>query len=152
MEAILFLVIFYGGIYLIGAIFSAIGKWNDNRKSNIRDEVANEVLPKTNITTRLIKEYKNKLKSIGYGEKERYSWMYDLSQKYYRRQSYQELLGKCPECNNGNLKIRDGKYGKFLGCSRYPLCRYTKSLLLAKRQYKEQAQQEFMESFTFAYK
>lgn len=33
----------------------------------------------------------------------------------------------CPECG-GRLLVRDGKYGKFIGCSNYPGCRYTKDI------------------------
>lgn len=32
----------------------------------------------------------------------------------------------CPECNEGEVVIRTGKFGKFLSCSRYPECKYTK--------------------------
>ena len=32
--------------------------------------------------------------------------------------------GKCPKCG-GELIIREGKYGRFYGCSNYPECRYT---------------------------
>jgi len=31
---------------------------------------------------------------------------------------------KCPTCGEGEIVIRDGKYGKFLSCSRYPECVY----------------------------
>lgn len=31
----------------------------------------------------------------------------------------------CPKCG-GTLKEREGKYGKFYGCSNYPKCKYTK--------------------------
>ena len=31
----------------------------------------------------------------------------------------------CPKCN-GKLVIREGKYGKFYGCSNYPKCKYIK--------------------------
>ena len=30
----------------------------------------------------------------------------------------------CPRCN-GELKLRNGKYGKFYGCSNYPRCNFT---------------------------
>ncbi|OGD83418.1 DNA topoisomerase I [Candidatus Collierbacteria bacterium RIFOXYD1_FULL_40_9] len=30
----------------------------------------------------------------------------------------------CPECKEGEIVIRDGKFGKFLSCSRYPDCKY----------------------------
>lgn len=32
--------------------------------------------------------------------------------------------GVCPKCG-GELIMRDGKYGKFIGCSNFPKCRYT---------------------------
>lgn len=31
---------------------------------------------------------------------------------------------KCPECKEGDIVIRDGKFGKFLSCGRYPECKY----------------------------
>jgi len=31
----------------------------------------------------------------------------------------------CPKCG-GKLKLKDGRYGKFYGCSNFPECRYTK--------------------------
>lgn len=31
---------------------------------------------------------------------------------------------KCPECKEGEIVIRDGKFGKFLSCGRYPECKY----------------------------
>ena len=33
---------------------------------------------------------------------------------------------KCPECKNGNLVIRLGRFGKFISCDRFPDCKYTK--------------------------
>lgn len=33
----------------------------------------------------------------------------------------------CPRCG-GKLIIKSGKYGKFIGCSNYPLCKYTKNI------------------------
>ncbi len=32
---------------------------------------------------------------------------------------------KCPKCDEGELVIRVGKYGKFLACSQFPECKYT---------------------------
>ena len=31
---------------------------------------------------------------------------------------------KCPECKEGDLVIRIGKFGKFVSCSRYPECKF----------------------------
>ncbi len=40
-----------------------------------------------------------------------------------------EYIGRaCPECG-GQLLIRWGKYGKFVGCSNFPTCRYTEPWL-----------------------
>lgn len=36
---------------------------------------------------------------------------------------------KCPKCNDGDVVIRLGKYGKFLSCSRYPNCDYRAPLI-----------------------
>ena len=32
----------------------------------------------------------------------------------------------CPECKKGNLVVRTGKFGKFLSCSQFPECKFTK--------------------------
>lgn len=42
--------------------------------------------------------------------------------KYVKKQK--EKSGMCPKCA-GALVLRNGKYGKFYGCSNYPKCRYT---------------------------
>ncbi|MCO6452567.1 MAG: type I DNA topoisomerase [Caldilineales bacterium] len=34
----------------------------------------------------------------------------------------------CPECGNG-LVIRQGRFGKFIGCSNYPECKYTRPIV-----------------------
>ena len=34
---------------------------------------------------------------------------------------------KCPECG-GDLVYRQSRYGKFISCSNYPKCHYTKSI------------------------
>ncbi len=40
-----------------------------------------------------------------------------------------EKIGeKCPECG-GELVIREGRYGKFIGCSNYPTCKYTRPIV-----------------------
>jgi DNA topoisomerase-1 len=34
----------------------------------------------------------------------------------------------CPSCADGNLSLKLGKFGVFIGCSNYPECRYTRQL------------------------
>ncbi|HEY2034814.1 MAG TPA: type I DNA topoisomerase [Rhizomicrobium sp.] len=35
---------------------------------------------------------------------------------------------KCPTCGNGDLSLKLGRFGAFVGCSNYPECRYTRRL------------------------
>ncbi len=41
-----------------------------------------------------------------------------------------EKLGrKCPDCEEGELVIRTGRFGKFISCSRFPDCKHTEKYL-----------------------
>lgn len=45
------------------------------------------------------------------------------------REEAPEELGPCPKCDNGRLVIKKTKTGgRFIACSQYPDCRYTKSV------------------------
>jgi DNA topoisomerase-1 len=35
----------------------------------------------------------------------------------------------CPQCKEGKISLRLGKFGAFVGCSNYPECRYTRPVL-----------------------
>lgn len=35
---------------------------------------------------------------------------------------------KCPECKQGDLVIREGRFGKFISCNRFPECKYSATL------------------------
>ena len=46
------------------------------------------------------------------------------------RQLIQEFVGrKCPSCGDGDLLVKYGRFGKFIGCSNYPECRHTEQFL-----------------------
>lgn len=47
----------------------------------------------------------------------------DKKEKFEEKITY----GICPKCG-GKLVERNGKYGKFMGCSNYPRCRFTKNM------------------------
>ena len=38
------------------------------------------------------------------------------------------VVPSCPKCKKGLMNLRSGKYGKFLGCSRFPKCDSTMNL------------------------
>lgn len=40
----------------------------------------------------------------------------------------EDINEKCPECKEGDLFARLGRRGKFIGCSSYPECKYTRSV------------------------
>lgn len=41
----------------------------------------------------------------------------------------EKLNEKCPDCKEGELVIRTGRFGKFISCSRFPECKYTAKFL-----------------------
>ena len=43
------------------------------------------------------------------------------------RKNNKEVQRICPKCG-GKIVYKRGKYGKFLGCTNYPNCRYTKKM------------------------
>lgn len=43
-----------------------------------------------------------------------------------KRNSFKNYTKKCPMCDSGVLKNRNGKFGFFIGCSNYPKCDYSK--------------------------
>lgn len=49
-----------------------------------------------------------------------------VSNVFAAKQNYNNKIasGICPQCG-GNLVLRNGKYGRFYGCSNYPRCRFT---------------------------
>jgi DNA topoisomerase I len=48
------------------------------------------------------------------------------AQKHMPKTEQEEKLGRiCPQCEEGELVIRYGRWGKFIGCERYPDCNYT---------------------------
>jgi DNA topoisomerase-1 len=56
----------------------------------------------------------------------------DTAKKKMPRVEREETIGRgCPECGRGELIIRYGRWGKFIGCNRYPDCNYTEPYLEA---------------------
>jgi DNA topoisomerase-1 len=49
---------------------------------------------------------------------------------------------QCPSCGSGQLSLKIGKFGAFIGCSNYPDCRYTRQLGVSEETGKEAAPPE----------
>lgn len=46
------------------------------------------------------------------------------------RRDVAEKVGRgCPSCEEGDLLVKHSRYGKFIGCSRYPECKHTERYL-----------------------
>ncbi len=46
------------------------------------------------------------------------------------RRDVAEKIGRgCPSCEEGDLVVKHSRYGKFIGCSRYPDCKHTEKYL-----------------------
>ena len=85
----------------------------ENRTFNLSNE---EIVDISNQICRYaIKEKKDKRKHRKYIKRSIQS----------RNRKVKSLI--CPNCN-GTLKVRNGRYGKFYGCSNFPVCRYSKSI------------------------
>ena len=63
------------------------------------------------------------LKVISTSEVDRKVHLENVHQNMERRDSA-VASGRCPKCG-GSLLLRDGRYGRFYGCSNYPKCNYT---------------------------
>ncbi len=42
----------------------------------------------------------------------------------------QKLDRKCPKCEEGDLLLKEGRYGKFIACSRFPDCDFTETFVV----------------------
>lgn len=51
------------------------------------------------------------------------------NEKIEKRVLQDEPTGEsCPECHEGELVIKHGRYGKFIACNHYPDCKYTRNI------------------------
>ncbi len=70
------------------------------------------------VLTKILNEFKGKELDIGKG----------LVETVRETNKALRTVGKCPNCKNGNLVFRKGKYGMFIACDSYPKCKTTFSL------------------------
>ncbi|MCQ2534596.1 MAG: type I DNA topoisomerase [Clostridia bacterium] len=53
----------------------------------------------------------------------------EAEKKVSRVKMEEEKLGEvCPECGKGELLVKTGRYGKFIACSNFPTCSYTRNM------------------------
>ncbi len=76
------------------------------------------------VLTDILKDFKKNEHDIGKG-------LLDVVKEQRETTS---TVGACPVCKQGTLKIRRGKFGMFIACDKYPDCKTTFKLPVAKSQ------------------
>ncbi|RMF54823.1 DNA topoisomerase I [Candidatus Woesearchaeota archaeon] len=79
------------------------------------DDVIDEA---KDVLLKILDDFKKKEESIGE----------DLIKATKDSERKEKTLGKCPNCENGMLMIKKGKFGRFAACSEHPNCKTTFSL------------------------
>lgn len=148
MEALLFIVGLYGGIFLLGWIIQRLNELFQKHREKIRDKAAADLFSEQSVNPdALIGVYTSKLNSINFQR-------YDPVQAWFSRlkkKRYSELQEQCPVCHEGHLTLRKGQYGKFLGCSSYPRCKHTVAINEAQKKYRNNLMSEFKKDLEEAY-
>jgi len=149
IEGILAIILIWGGIFFIGWVINTISDLSKKHKEEIRNQVAQEVLNGMDIKA-TIESYKNKLASINYQRSDPIGEEIEaLRTQLFGRNAV--LVKDCPECKEGSLIVRKGKYGKFLGCTKYPNCKYTSKITEAREEYKKTINEQVVEDIQRAY-
>ena|SRR3990167_7371381 len=149
---LLYVVLFFFAISIVGELFKQLGKHfedqRENERKEIRDALVHELITDKELAE--ISDRKKRLAQLGIDEN--YS-KFSQEPKYFyaARRRFSELEKGCSLCGDGSLKVREGKYGKFLGCSKFPRCKYTASLEKAKEQYREDINGMIQEEINRAY-
>ncbi|NQV91514.1 DNA topoisomerase I [Candidatus Woesearchaeota archaeon] len=81
------------------------------REGTQKQEVVLEKAKKT--LTVLLTDFKKKEKEIGK----------EILASVRETQDIQNFMGRCPKCKEGSLTVRRGKFGRFVGCDKYPDCK-----------------------------
>ena len=77
-----------------------------------------------NLSIEQINIIKDKLHQLNLKGKKQSKKHIKQVKKHIKERRKKEILKICPYCG-GKLVVRKGKYGKFYGCSNYPVCTYT---------------------------
>jgi DNA topoisomerase-1 len=81
-----------------------------------KEKQGKEVIEEAKISVKkIIEKFNENLKNIGK----------ELLKANKKTQEMQSNVGKCPECKDGNLVIKKGKFGLFVACDQYPKCKTT---------------------------
>lgn len=130
----------FGGIIaifsLIGWISEKISEYREAERTKQRDEIAANVISESGINEANHAEVSEKFKYV----------TKNLFIRNAETESYEIVTPTpeprrvgmlCPKCQAGYLVRRQGRYGSFLGCTRYPACNSTKPVGWVNKRAKE---------------
>ncbi len=80
------------------------------KKKTTREKVLDKA---KKVLNDILKKFDTKKKEVGK----------ELSEANRTTINVANSVGKCPNCDEGMLIIRKGKYGRFIGCNKYPDCK-----------------------------
>ncbi|MDD5146053.1 MAG: topoisomerase DNA-binding C4 zinc finger domain-containing protein [Candidatus Pacebacteria bacterium] len=149
MQVIFYYFLFFGGIWLLSFLFSKLRDFIDKKREETRNRVANEILANKDIEN-IIQNYKDKLNHIKHIRVDSTNIALNELKEHIWGQNAVLLTG-CPKCKDGNLTVRNGEYGKFLGCTNYPRCDYTKNIKKAREEYKKTINKQLIKDIQRAY-
>jgi len=89
---------------------------NEIRENQIKPELVLEKAKK--VIIEIVKELDSNNQKLGEG----------LKNTFKETKDKMETIGLCPKCKKGTLKIRKGKFGRFIACDQYPDCKTTISI------------------------
>src|SRR3989339_643069 len=78
-----------------------------------------------------------------------FSWVGKINVKTIGE--FGKFLSRCPSCEDGKLIGRKGPHGSFIGCSKFPKCRYTENVKTAKKEYKKDIEEQLIKDIKKAY-
>ena len=159
--ALVWIIIGFAALGFIGWVYGQIQEYLEQERSKQRDEIAVNVISDAGISNE-VKTTVDKL--FGYvintiprsvEETEEYEIVTPVVASSIRD-------NLCPKCGLGFMVRRNGQYGSFLGCTRYPQCKSTKQMgwvnskakaiqKKAKEKQKNQYSKQFMEDLKKAY-
>jgi hypothetical protein len=116
-QILLILIAVYGFIYLIVKIIDLTNILRESKRQKRLDGIASAMLMDFDFNKEM-----GEIKSIG----DRYESK-EIVETESNRDSYVSRSYKCPKCR-GTLVVKNGRYGKFWGCNRFPNCKYTRDI------------------------
>ena len=106
-------------------VYEAIKKARNLDGDKLKEELDNL----RNKRDKMINDYKEKMYNEKYKTEEEKlnEELRSVAEKIYEEEikANETNSGDCPECSEGQKIIRQSKYGKFIGCNRFPKCKFT---------------------------